>query len=105
MNIDGLLLQAEARGVRLPVLIQPGASRDAVLGIHDGQLKMRISAPPVEGAANERCLKFLAKEVLGVSRAQLTLLSGERSKRKVFLVEGLTVDDVRGRLSAVEGVA
>lgn len=83
--------EAPWRGVgpeatELRVRAQPGASRDAVVGVVDGALKVRISAPPVEGAANERLLRFLGKEVLGVPPSQLVLVSGERGRSKLVRV-------------------
>jgi hypothetical protein len=86
-------------GVLVPVLVQPRASRDAVAGVHDGRLKLLLKAPPVEGAANEAALRFLAK-FLGVPRADVTLKQGPTSRRKTFVVVGRTAADVRAHLAA-----
>lgn len=66
----------------LSVRIQPKASRDAVGEIVDGELKIRITAPPVDGKANTYLLKFLARQ-FGVAKSAIDLISGEtgRSKR------------------------
>lgn len=82
----GLALRPQGEAVDLPVRVVPGASRDALVGVVEGALKVRISAPPVEGAANERLLRFLAKEVLSLPRSRLTLVSGERGRQKVVRV-------------------
>lgn len=91
-------LSAGAKGVRVQVHVQPGASKDAVQGMSEGALKLRISAPPVEGAANERCQAFLARELLGIARGRVQLVSGDKSRHKTFEVEGLSLAEVAARL-------
>ena len=58
---------------------------------------VKVTAPPVEGAANKAAIKLLAKE-LGVRPANLSLVRGGRSRRKVIAIEGLTEEEVRRRL-------
>ena len=58
-------------------------------GVHGSQLRVRLTAPPVEGAANQACLAFIAK-TLGVSRTQVRLHAGEKSRDKVVHVAGVT---------------
>jgi len=100
MDLASLELSSDEEGMNLPLHIQPGAPRDGVVGIHEGALKLRISARPIGGAANERCLKFLAKGVLEVSKSRLTLISGLHARRKVVRIEGMTDAQVRSRLEA-----
>jgi uncharacterized protein (TIGR00251 family) len=97
--------------VELRVHVQPRASRSAIVGWREesGQdelalpvLAVRLTAPPVEGAANRACRDFLA-EVLGVKRVQVTLLSGERSREKRFRVEGISLEELRRRANAAMG--
>ena len=76
--------------VELAVLVQPRASRTRVVGEHDGMLKIQLAAPPVDGEANAALLEFLARR-LGVPRRQVTLVSGDASRRKRVRVEGLGV--------------
>jgi uncharacterized protein (TIGR00251 family) len=75
-------------GVELLVLVQPRASRTRVVGEHDGRLKVALSAPPVDGAANEALVEFLA-DALGVRRAEVALLDGHASRRKRLAVRGV----------------
>jgi uncharacterized protein (TIGR00251 family) len=75
-------------GVELLVLVQPRASRTRVVGEHDGRLKVALSAPPVDGAANEALVDFLA-DALGVRRAEIALLDGQASRRKRLTVRGV----------------
>jgi uncharacterized protein (TIGR00251 family) len=65
----------------LHLYVQPRASQDEIVGPHGDSLKVRITAPPVEGKANEHLLKFLAK-VFGVSRKQISLTSGQQGRHK-----------------------
>ncbi|MEZ5727898.1 MAG: DUF167 domain-containing protein [Burkholderiaceae bacterium] len=67
------------------VLAQPKASRTGVAGIHDGHLKLRVQAPPVDGRANDAIQAWLA-DALGVARRDVRLLRGASSRRKVFAV-------------------
>ncbi len=70
----------------LKVQAQPRASRDAIVGEHGGRLKIRITAPPVDGKANAHLIKFLAK-TFGVPQKQVCLLSGESCKEKRFVIQ------------------
>ncbi|HHJ17805.1 MAG TPA: YggU family protein [Gammaproteobacteria bacterium] len=65
----------------LDIRVQPRASHDEIAGTLDGRLKIRLTAPPVDGKANQTLLKFLAK-LCAVSKSQVTLLSGPGSRNK-----------------------
>lgn len=67
--------------ILLDCLIQPRAGRDEIVGEHDGALKIRIKAPPVDGAANKQLIAFLAKQ-FGVGKRAVTLESGDTGRRK-----------------------
>ncbi len=71
----------------LSVRLQPRAARDEVMGVQGDRLKVRVSAPPVEGAANEQLMRLLARE-FGVPRSRVSLLAGARSRDKRVAVEG-----------------
>jgi uncharacterized protein (TIGR00251 family) len=88
----------------LCVHVQPRASRSEVVGWREGALAIRLTAPPVEGAANKACREFLA-EALGVRRADVTLVSGDKSREKRFRIEGLTAEELRTRIEAVLGAS
>ncbi len=91
------MLRESDQGVTITVHVTPRARKDEVLGTHGDAIKVRITAPPVEGAANAHLVKFLA-EVLGVPARQVSIVAGETSRRKVVAVAGLSVEAVRGRL-------
>lgn len=77
--------QWQGNTLLLNVHTQPRASRDEITGVHGDALKIRITAPPVDGKANAHLQKYLA-EVFGVPRAQVELLHGETGRRKQFRI-------------------
>jgi len=79
----------DSAGVTFSVRVVPRASRSEVVGLHDGALKIRVAAPPVEGAANQELVRFLCKK-LKVPRASVTLISGASSKNKIIRVANPT---------------
>jgi uncharacterized protein (TIGR00251 family) len=82
----------------LSVRVQPRASRNEVAGLDGETLKIRLTAPPVEGEANAACLKFLAK-LLDLPPSRLAIIQGARSRTKLIRITGLTQTEVRARLS------
>lgn len=79
---------------RFGVRVQPRASRSEIVGEHGGALRVRLSAPPVDGAANEALVALLA-EALGVPRRAVRVLSGHASRGKTVEVEGVDAAAVR----------
>ncbi len=79
------ILQKHPEGGVLRVFIQPRSSKNMIAGRHGDDLKVKLTAPPVDGAANKMCLKYLAKS-LGVSKASLEILSGHSNRRKRLLI-------------------
>ncbi len=71
----------------LPVRVQPRASREQILGWHDGRLKIALNAPPVEGAANGALCRLLAK-ALGVGKTAVQVIQGEKSREKLVRIQG-----------------
>lgn len=84
-------------GVRLLLHVQPRASRTELAGLFGDALKIRIAAPPVDGAANGELVRFLA-ETLGVPAAAVEILAGETGRRKTVEVRGMTVEAAASRL-------
>jgi hypothetical protein len=80
-------IEETADGVVFDIRVIPRSSRSELAGIRGDALKLRITAPPVEGAANKECIRFLS-EVLGVKRSQVQIIAGHRSKnKKIFISE------------------
>ena len=84
--------------VRFDVRVQPRASRSEVSGAYGDAVKIRLAAPPVEGAANKALIAFLSKS-LGVSKSAVTITAGERSRSKSVQVVGMRPAAVRAALS------
>ena len=76
------------------IRVVPRASKSEIVGEVDGSLKVRISAPPVDGAANEEVTKVLAK-AFGVARSNVAIISGGTSKTKRVRVIGATPEQLR----------
>ena len=81
------------------VRVQPRSSRCEVVGEHGGALKVRVAAPPVDGAANEELVRFLAR-CLGVPRSALELVRGTTGRNKVLRVRGLSPQECAERLGS-----
>ncbi len=86
-------IEQRSDSVRLSVRVQPRASRSEVVGEHDGALKVRLAAPPVEGEANRELVRFLGK-LLGVAPSRVSVVAGATAKSKVVEIEGVAVQDV-----------
>jgi uncharacterized protein (TIGR00251 family) len=80
-------------GILLSVRVQPRASRNALIVEADGRVRVALTAPPVEGAANEALRAYLA-EVFGVSRASVTVVRGEKSREKTVSLTGITAEGI-----------
>ena len=96
------LVRAAAGGVTLAVRAQPGAKKTAITGIYGegatAQLKIAVQAPPVEGRANSALISFLA-ELFGSAKNQVEIVSGELSRSKVFLLNGVTLERTQSALA------
>ena len=84
-------LKKTSSGYVVPILVSPGASRDAVRGEHRGRMKVAVSAPPEGGKANKALCRLLADE-LGIRSSQVRIVSGQTSRQKEVLVERVTSD-------------
>ena len=89
-----------ARGVVVPVLAQPGSKREGIIGERAGAVRIAVTAPPEKGKANVAIQSVLAL-ALGCKASQITLLSGGTSRRKRFLIDGITADELTRRLASI----
>jgi len=78
------LIQKNPRGMTFKVFIQPRSSKNMITGIHGDALKIKLTAPPVDGAANKMCIKYLAK-CLNIPKSAIEIISGLTSRSKVIL--------------------
>ncbi|MHB8770605.1 MAG: DUF167 domain-containing protein [Syntrophales bacterium] len=95
-----LTIRETAGGAVFRVRVVPRSSRSGSAGIQDDALKLRITAPPVEGKANEECVRLLA-EMLGVKRRQVTIIAGHASRSKTVAVAGVKADGIASRIAAL----
>lgn len=91
---DMIDVRAMDGGVRIRVRVQPKARRSAIDGTHGDALRVRLTAPPVDGKANAALIALLSQE-LGVARSAVSIVLGEGSRDKVVAVEGISVEQVR----------
>jgi uncharacterized protein len=85
--------------VLIKIRLAPRASKNRVAGIHNGCLKIAVTAPPVDGRANKHLIEFLAK-ILGCAKSKLELVSGQTSREKVVSVSGVAEASVRAALDS-----
>ena len=90
-------IRETAVGVTFAIKVQPRARKNAITGELGDALKLALTAPPLEGRANEACIEFLAN-LLDVPRSSVTIASGETSRNKVIRVAGMTADEIRRRI-------
>jgi uncharacterized protein len=95
-----IAVSAHAEGSLLPVRAQPGARRTAVAGEHDGALKVAVTAPAQDGRANEAVRETICG-ALKLKRGQVELIQGAASRRKVFLVRGVSKEELERRLAGI----
>ena len=80
--------------VTLSIRIQPRASKNEVIAMENGGIKIRLTAPPVDGAANEALVKFLSHR-FSVAKSQVEIVSGHTSREKIVRITGVTEEDSR----------
>jgi len=90
----GLRISSTGTGVRLSVRVQPRASDSRVAGVHGDALKVRLTAPPVDGAANAALVELLA-DTFGIAERSITIVAGASSRTKVVELAGVTEERVR----------
>lgn len=84
----GPLLVTDAKGVSVTIKVKIRASRTRITGVRDGVVEIALAAPPVDGAANEELIAFLADQT-GLPKSRVTLIRGERSRTKVVRFHGV----------------
>jgi len=85
-------------GVTFAIRVQTRAKKVGIVGTLGDTLKVSLTAPPVDGKANEACIEFFAK-LLKVPRSSITIAAGQSSRNKVIRVAGLSAKEVEARLS------
>jgi uncharacterized protein len=88
-----VLVTELADGVSFRIHLQPRASRTEISGIQGEEIKMRVTSPPVDDAANLLCIEFLARR-LGVAKSRVSIIAGSKSRHKTIKISGVTREAV-----------
>jgi hypothetical protein len=91
-------LRETPAGISFAIKVHPRAKKNAIAGELGDALKVVLTAPPVEGKANEACIEFFAK-LLEVPRSSVTITAGQASRNKVIRVVGLSAVEIEKRLN------
>ena len=86
-----------AQGAQFALRVQPRASRNAIAGVMGDAVKLAITAPPVDGKANQAVVEYLS-ELFQVSKSSIAIVSGETGRNKLIVVRGLNAEQVRNAL-------
>jgi len=97
----GLHITETAEGVIFSIHVQPKSCRNEICGLRGNELKVRLTSPPVEGAANRLCQEFLAK-LFHVAKSEVRIISGEKSRHKTVAIQGITKESVVAMLSTFD---
>jgi len=92
--MNELRIREQDGAITFEVRVAPRASRNRIIGVQDGALRVALTAPPVDGAANEALKKLLAK-ALGVAKSDVEILRGDRARIKVLRIHGVNAGEVR----------
>jgi hypothetical protein len=92
-------LQESKKGLTFGIQVIPHASRAEIVSIQNGVFKVKVTAPPVEGAANAACIKLLAGE-LGLKKSQLEIASGAKSRKKNVMVKNIGKTDLELKIQS-----
>jgi uncharacterized protein (TIGR00251 family) len=94
-------VQESSKGVSFAVKVQPRAKKNAITGNVGDALKLALTAPPVEGKANQAVIEFFA-DFFEIPRSSVSIASGETSRNKLIRVSGISAQRVRERLAAAQ---
>lgn len=92
-------LRESKKGLSFDIQVTPHASRAEIVSIQDGAFKIKVTAPPVEGAANEACIRLLAGE-LGLKKSQMEISSGAKSRKKTVTVKNIDKKELESKIDS-----
>jgi len=91
--LSGIILKESRKGLSFDIHVTPHASRAEIICIQDGAFKLKVTAPPVDGAANDACIKLLAEE-LELKKSQMAIAAGAKSRNKTVTVNNISKTDL-----------
>lgn len=98
---SSILIRETKNGLSFDIRVNPHASRAGISGISEGMLKIKVTAPPVEGAANEACIDLLAKS-LKLRKSQMKISTGAKGRKKTILVSEISKTDLERKIRQLE---
>ena len=93
-------LRETENGLEVPLHVQPRARKSEVVGFHNGAVKLKIAAPPVDDAANRAVVDYFST-MLAIPKAQLRIVSGAKSRDKLLRVEKISINEFLNRFPAL----
>jgi uncharacterized protein (TIGR00251 family) len=93
-------LRESKNGLTFDIQVIPHASRAEIAGVQEGAFKVKVTAPPVEGAANEACIKLLSKE-LGLKKSQMEIFSGAKSRKKTVMIKDISKTELEAKINNI----
>ncbi len=87
MNQNSLKITKLSDGIKVDIKVLPNSSKCEISGLIDNSLKIKLNVPPIEGKANEKCIKFLSKE-LKVPKSAISITQGEKTRNKTIYIKG-----------------
>lgn len=97
-----LTYQKTSRGITFKIFVLPRSSRNKIVGYYEDAVKIKLTAPPVDGSANKLCLKYLSK-CLGIPKSALEIVAGQSSRNKTILIK-IKTDDTHHMDSEAEKI-
>lgn len=97
---QAVLIRETKNGVTFDIQVNPHASRAEIAGFAEGMLKVKVTAPPVEGAANAACVLLLSKK-LGLKKSQIDITAGAKGRNKTILVKDISKTDLEQKIKAL----
>ena len=88
-----LNIKLRKNGIQFSAIIQPRSSKNKICGLRGESLKIRLTSPPVDGAANKMCVKLLAK-MLSVSPSRIVIVNGHAGRNKIIRVDGINTSEL-----------
>ncbi len=98
---DQLLIRETKDGVSFDIHVNPHASKAEIAGIAGGLLKVKVTAPPVEGAANTACILLLSKK-LGLKKSRMDIIAGDKGRKKTIRVRDISTADLEQKIHALQ---
>jgi len=96
-----LEIRAHESGVTFPVIVQPRSKKNRVVGFSEGALKVKVTAPPVEGAANEALIKLIS-QTLRIRKSNIEILKMKTSRRKLIHCKGISMNEMKSFIKIIE---